>query len=427
MSLAYETSASFSNTGADAPTAAWFENRILDSSTIAELDGAQFWGMWAGSDASSLGTVSDVEAAKFTPIESFSNSLTTTITKAVGVHVANASKNTFNLVGQAGILIDAISSGTNNTALLVGQSTVPTGNFAIYNASTNNNFFAGNVGIGTNSPIAVAGGTPALLQLAGSGALASEIVLSTNSTAASADIGEIDFATTGTSAAEKRSALIYSQLTSASGSAVSGNLVFDTNNAGAISQVVVMTSTARVGVGTSSPAVKLAVVGDIRVGTSGTNGCLQNFAGTALTGTCSSDAALKTVRSEVTGVLNKFSELRLVRFNWNNTAAQVFHDSTDVINTGFIAQDVAKQFPELVSLDAKGYRQLDYSTLSLYGLEAIKELKAKNDQQAEEIANLKTRLSLQDQRLSEIERRIGGRSADNNLSQIASQHVTEAR
>ncbi len=152
MSLGYETAASFTNTGADAPAAAWFENRILDSGTIAELDGAQFWGLWAGSDASSLGTVSDIEAAKFTPVESFSNSLTSTITKAVGIHVANASKNTFNLAGQAGILIDAISSGTNNTALLMGQSSIPIGNFAIYDASANASYFNGNVGIGTVTP-----------------------------------------------------------------------------------------------------------------------------------------------------------------------------------------------------------------------------------------------------------------------------------
>ncbi|MEI7480001.1 MAG: hypothetical protein WCJ59_00005, partial [bacterium] len=44
----------------------------------------------------------------------------------------------------------------------------------------------------------------------------------------------------------------------------------------------------KVGIGSSTnPATALQVFGDIRVGTAGTNGCIQGFGGTALTGTCS--------------------------------------------------------------------------------------------------------------------------------------------
>ncbi|MEI6280938.1 MAG: tail fiber domain-containing protein, partial [bacterium] len=130
-----------------------------------------------------------------------------------------------------------------------------------------------------------------------------------------------------------------------------------------------------VGIGTTNPsAAKLVVAGDIRTGTSGTNGCVQNFAGTAIAGVCSSDAALKTVTGNVTGVLNKLLNLDLVTYQWNQTAADVYHDSMSVTNTGYIAQQVEQQFPELVTLDSKGYRQLNYTTLSLYGLEAVKEL-----------------------------------------------------
>lgn len=183
-----------------------------------------------------------------------------------------------------------------------------------------------------------------------------------------------------------------------------------------------------VGIGTSSPAVTLAVVGDIRVGTSGTNGCLQNFAGTALTGTCSSDAALKTIKGNVVGILDKFANLQLVDFYWNKTAANVYHNSTTALNTGFVAQAVEQQFPELVSIDSKGYRQIDYTTLSLYGLEAIKELKAANDRlktvndgQAQTIAELKSRLGDEDRRLSQLEARMSIRDAadDNQATQMA--------
>ena len=38
---------------------------------------------------------------------------------------------------------------------------------------------------------------------------------------------------------------------------------------------------------------KLQVFGDIRVGTTGTNGCVKNFDGTGLVGTCASDRRFK--------------------------------------------------------------------------------------------------------------------------------------
>ena len=132
-------------------------------------------------------------------------------------------------------------------------------------------------------------------------------------------------------------------------------------------------SNGNVGIGTNNPAVTLTVVGDIRTGTSGTNGCVQGFGGTSIAGTCSSDSRLKIVTGTVTGVLDKLSNLDLITYKWNQTAADVYRNSTDVTNTGFLAQQVETQFPELVTTDSNGYRQLNYSTLSLYGLEAIKE------------------------------------------------------
>jgi len=129
-----------------------------------------------------------------------------------------------------------------------------------------------------------------------------------------------------------------------------------------------------VGIGNSAPATKLQVNGDIRTGTSGSNGCVENYAGTALAGTCSSDARLKTITGNITGILGKLSSLNLVNYYWNNTAASVYHNATTTLNTGFVAQDVQKLFPGLVTTDTKGYKRLDYTTLGLYGLEATKEL-----------------------------------------------------
>lgn len=209
---------------------------------------------------------------------------------------------------------------------------------------------------------------------------------------------------------------IFGVMTTAGGT-TQGDLTFDLK-AGAYDSTLTermrITAAGNVGIGTASPAVTLTVVGDIRVGTSGTYGCLQNFAGTGLIGTCNSDSALKIVRGNVSGVLDKFANLQLVRFNWNQTAAAIYHNSTSTLNTGFIAQAVELQFPELVSRDAHGYRQLDYSSLSLYGLEAIKELKIANDRQAAEIVQLQAQLGQMERRLAGLEARMSTRTAAND-------------
>lgn len=184
---------------------------------------------------------------------------------------------------------------------------------------------------------------------------------------------------------------------------VSADNVYQIANGTTASKTVLVnvTSSGSLGVGTTSPATKLAVVGDIRVGTSGTNGCVQNFAGTALTGTCSSDAALKTVVGNVPQLLGKFGKLKLVQFRWNKKAYEIYRYSTSALNTGLIAQAVELQFPELVSTDSKGFRQIDYTTLSLYGLQATIELNRAKDLQTEllqrqgkELADLKAAISM---------------------------------
>ena len=132
-----------------------------------------------------------------------------------------------------------------------------------------------------------------------------------------------------------------------------------------------------VGIGTMSPAVSLAVVGDIRVGTSGTNGCLQNFSGGSIMGTCSSDERLKTNIIDLNNILSKFSQTRFVTYQWNDIAADLYHNDPTATNIGTTAQSVESVFPELVVMDSKGYKQVNYSGLSIYGLEAIREMDLK--------------------------------------------------
>src|SRR5688572_28682880 len=113
------------------------------------------------------------------------------------------------------------------------------------------------------------------------------------------------------------------------------------------------------GIGVSAPVEKLQVFGNVRVGTSGTNGCLQRFDGTALTGTCSSDAGFKTRITSFPSTLNRLAQLRPVHYYWrsNEFPEKAFGHTQSY---GLIAQEVEQILPELVSTDEKGYRMVDY-------------------------------------------------------------------
>lgn len=88
------------------------------------------------------------------------------------------------LTSQAGLDVGELTAGTNNTGLLLGTETIPTGNYGLYDASANANYFASNVGIGTTTPYAI------LSVLSGSNTLPAFAV----STTTGADVMRIDAA-----------------------------------------------------------------------------------------------------------------------------------------------------------------------------------------------------------------------------------------
>jgi hypothetical protein len=147
----------------------------------------------------------------------------------------------------------------------------------------------------------------------------------------------------------------------------SGEVAFAVNSAGYVS------------IGTTSPVdstttVPLRVAGDIRIGNSGTNGCIQGNGGATLTGTCVSDQNLKTNIFDINNVSEKFQALRVINFNWNSLANATYGNDMNTTNTGYLAQNVESLFPELVITDSKGFKQVNYSAMSLYTAEGVKEL-----------------------------------------------------
>jgi len=158
-----------------------------------------------------------------------------------------------------------------------------------------------------------------------------------------------------------------------------------------------------VGIGTVMPATALQVFGDGRVGNSGTNGCLQNFSGAGLVGTCTSDARLKTNILPFAPVLNKLVLLQPVHFEWNPEANSPYHFGAGR-NAGLLAQDVEKVFPEMVSVDAHGFKTVNYSELPYLTLVAIRELKSEND-------SLRAQLAERQRELEDLRQEVEARLA----------------
>ena len=144
-----------------------------------------------------------------------------------------------------------------------------------------------------------------------------------------------------------------------------------------------------VGIGTTTPAQKLQVLGDIRVGTTGTNGCIQRFDGTAIAGTCSSDIRLKKNIKPFKEALFTINQLQPVYWEWKTEVAPEKHFGKGIAS-GLIAQEVEKIMPQLVETGKDGYKMVRYDIeLQMLMMQAIKDLSAISEEQQQLIETLK--------------------------------------
>lgn len=178
---------------------------------------------------------------------------------------------------------------------------------------------------------------------------------------------------------------------SITGTAGNNNLLSIASSTG--TTLFIINAAGRVGIGTStvsaSSSALLTVNGNIRVGTSTAQaGCINSFGGGQIAGTCSSDENLKTNIMDLGNLSSKFESLRVINFNWNNTARDLYDNNTEMNNIGYVAQNVETLFPELVSTNSEGYKQVNYSGMSLYAVQAVKELVLGTKEASTTLANL---------------------------------------
>ena len=118
------------------------------------------------------------------------------------------------------------------------------------------------------------------------------------------------------------------------------------------------------------------------------NGTLEFTTGYAL-----SDVRLKIDITPLQGALGKVQALQGVNYKWDieDNPRRGFADDQQI---GLIAQEVEKIVPEAVRTDSNGFKAVSYDKLTAVLVEAVKELKAENDQlklQVEELRKLVTR------------------------------------
>ena len=110
------------------------------------------------------------------------------------------------------------------------------------------------------------------------------------------------------------------------------------------------------------------------------NAFVVNNDGTAaLAGTLthSSDSRMKTNVNTIGTALDNVLKLRGVTFYWDKTKIP---SSSDNLQYGFIAQEVEKIFPDLVTTDSNGYKTMNYIGVIPVLTEAVKELKKENEE-----------------------------------------------
>ncbi|MBC8197684.1 MAG: tail fiber domain-containing protein [Candidatus Marinimicrobia bacterium] len=106
-----------------------------------------------------------------------------------------------------------------------------------------------------------------------------------------------------------------------------------------------------------------------------------------------SDRRLKKNIKPLKNVINKVKAINGVTYEWDWDEPEKDKEGNVIRHLGVIAQDVEKQFPELVETNMDGMLGVNYGGLSAVLIEAFKEQQGIIETQANELEDLKARLA----------------------------------
>lgn len=92
---------------------------------------------------------------------------------------------------------------------------------------------------------------------------------------------------------------------------------------------------------------------------------------------CTSDTRLKENITDLPNILSRIQALRGVSYTWRETGRA---------DIGILAQEVEKQFPQLVTTNAAGFKMVSFNSFHGITIQAIKELKSEKDRQITALA-----------------------------------------
>jgi hypothetical protein len=177
-----------------------------------------------------------------------------TLTNAFGVNASSATKSAGTITNVYGVYGNNQSVGTNNYNIYINQTTAGAKNYALYSAGTAQSYYAGNVGIGSLTPVQALDvqGTTRTTNLTMTGqSPANGFVLTATDSSGDAT---------------------WTALGGVTGWTVSGNNVFKTSsgNVGigttSVTQGAVAITNGNVGIGTWAPSTTLQVIGKVQIG-----------------------------------------------------------------------------------------------------------------------------------------------------------------
>jgi hypothetical protein len=122
---------------------------------------------------------------------------------------------------------------------------------------------------------------------------------------------------------------------------------------------------------------------------------------------CSDERFKKDVHG-LTKSLDKIMQLDGVNYYWDlEKFGERFNNAN--MQTGFMAQQVQEVMPELVSTDTDGYLAVDYSKLSPYMVEAIKEQQQTISELNKSLHQKEQELKAMNERLAKLEKLVSGK------------------